>query len=292
MVAIPCDASISTLESTEPRVPKLMQNGDTSHVNGHPTCSRKETSIRFSDDLCTTNLIPSCSELADDDIESLWYSQRDFNRFKTLSRILAKNTRMRGPEVTGPVDEGYLKAKTIAFAMEEDALPRFLKRVDSHIEPLCTWARRKSTCRGLEYWTSKTHNVARAETRNDICCTVVELSEYNESPEVIADASMEYSRGSRILARFLGEADAQFRISRSRYEALKEEIMEDYFARISQTNEPMYPAPEEPSETVASYYDDSESDREEAADKEDEDSNSKPKARATHRQMAAALAGC
>ena len=136
------------------------------------------------------------------------------------------------------------------------------------LEPLCLWAQRKVTCRGLEHFTSKAHYTARVQAKTRLRHTVVPTTttpsgcgfsshepqppdEDEESPPTIltttstrldaqpphdqfAELAQEISRPSRILARWLGLADAQFRIAHAKLESLTDQIWQDYHEALRQ----------------------------------------------------------
>lgn len=195
--------------------------------------------VRFSDahDICW---IPTCREMEPDEIQTLWYSQQDFDRFKAKGRIEAKETRLEGKHITFPVDHAYAKCQAMGGSFQEDELllSSYLMHGNNNMEELkqraadlCVWAQRKETCRGLEHWISKSYFASRLQIKNHLRAAVVVKDDPNShsiSPEQLAINCQIRSRPCRILARLMGLADSQFKTNLNKYPELAERILQDY----------------------------------------------------------------
>jgi len=175
----------------------------------------------------TYHFIPALADLSLAERRACWWrNPDDFELFKRNAKRVCRDVRLQNSTVLQQLDGCYSDAKYLALTMEEDAVQRLLLQdtpdyntttnnnnntstIAASQRAVAAWAAAHgSTCRGLEHWTARRHAVNRLEGLQECGETVVELSRFRETAAEIAKQSREYSRASRLLARWWGLADA------------------------------------------------------------------------------------
>jgi hypothetical protein len=142
--------------------------------------------LQFADPLHVVAYIPAIEDLTRTERHAVWWRQKDFGGFRQAAKVVAYQARHTCKRLE---TAGYPLA--VSWQTQDD-----LRHVPSE---LAEWS--AGAARGLEHWTSRTHYELR---RKAIDNAKKQVLQQKASAEECQDAT----RASRVLARFLGEADA------------------------------------------------------------------------------------
>jgi len=161
-------------------------------------------------------------ELSPSERHACYWCPDDVHLFKKAAKRTSQELRLlNGTLLQGLERSGYIDAKYLALTTEEYDLEPLLSSPSSSpaVRALTAWSADPSSARGLEHWTARKHGSCRQEVKQECLEAVLEISRFHHRhrrhhrsgvpvEEEIAKQAREYSRASRILARWWGEADA------------------------------------------------------------------------------------
>lgn len=155
----------------------------------HPM-KRKRKSVRF-DSRVTGWSIPLLSELAQEEIDLLWYNHFDFRNFKQIARLICRES--KGSTFAVLLSDGYSCSQQL----------------------LDLWAVHGRSQRGLEHALVPSHGNQRRINRRINCNAVIDAQDrlqsaganFEDSAEIISKIASKLSSPARDFATRMGLAD-------------------------------------------------------------------------------------
>lgn len=183
--------------------------------------------VRFAEETeNTTYEVPAIADLSATEWRAVWWRRRDFDSFKYEAKT-ASSAFHKYPTATKALESLRRTAEYLAVTTLEDELrPHLLLQNNNSsavIKSIQNWASSskitatytsdsvegKDEIRGLEHWASKVIHRERSHAMKQAAAVVLKLHrDLQEKPDEIAKQYADYTRASRIMARWYGHADS------------------------------------------------------------------------------------
>lgn len=158
--------------------------------------------VRFSDHVVINSdyALPST-----DDTQNSWWNTSELDQFRHSARLSSTDTSEK-PWMMKSFERAYKRSKRIAEIFEDESILHSKMCEIKVPEELTDWCRYGHLKRGLERWSSNSHNSARGYS---VSKARKRITEMNANDIIfVRQESERNSRTSRVFARLMGQADA------------------------------------------------------------------------------------